>query len=198
MTEHHSDLNASGPVLAEQTQPATYPGGLSLPGSGEQTNLVDLVPALRAFARSLSGSIDEADNLVRETLIKGIADLDGVDGGRVKPWIFATMRRASLARLEDMDSQSRGRASCLSEPFASEALEQMGTGPGIARAIDLLADQERQAIVLVCMLGLSYEDAADICDCDTATIKGRIQDARTRMVVQSGAPAEATPEQSNG
>jgi len=197
MAEHRRKLTASDPALAEQTQPITYPGGSSLPSSGEQTNLVDLVPALRAFARSLCGSIDEADNLVRETLIKGIADLDGLDGSRVKPWIFATMRRASLARLEGAAPQPRGPASCLSEPFATDTQEQMETGPRIARAIDLLADPERQAIVLVCMLGLSYEDAADICDCDTATIKGRIQNARTRMAVLSGVPTEATPEKSN-
>ncbi|MEI9413714.1 sigma factor-like helix-turn-helix DNA-binding protein [Mesorhizobium sp. Cs1321R2N1] len=195
MAEHRRKLNASGPGLPEQIQPSTCPGGSSLAGSGEQTNLVELIPALRAFARSLSGSIDEADDLVRETLMKGIADLDGLDGSRVKPWIFATMRRASLARLQGTASQPREPASCLSQPFAADPRGQMETGPKIARAIDVLASLERQAIVLVCMLGLSYEDAADVCDCDAATIKGRLQDARKGMAVLLGSPTK--PERPN-
>ncbi|RVA37660.1 hypothetical protein EN933_29020 [Mesorhizobium sp. M7A.F.Ca.US.001.01.1.1] len=46
--------------------------------------------------------------------------------------------------------------------------------------MDRLPVLERQATVLVRMIGLSHEDAANICDCDIATIEGRMQRARTR------------------
>ncbi|RUY20503.1 hypothetical protein EN974_31960 [Mesorhizobium sp. M7A.F.Ca.CA.001.12.2.1] len=47
--------------------------------------------------------------------------------------------------------------------------------------MDRLPVLERQATVLVRMIGLSHEDAANICDCDIATIEGRMQRARTRL-----------------
>ncbi|KAA3452296.1 RNA polymerase subunit sigma [Mesorhizobium sp. SARCC-RB16n] len=197
MAEHRRKLNISGHALAEPTQSPTPPGSSSPLALGEQTSLVDLVPALRAFARSLCGSIDEADDLVRETLIKAIAGLEGLDGSRVRPWIFATMRRVSLARHGGAAPQPHASFGCLSESSATSTPAYMQAGPKIACAIDRLPGPEREATVLVCMLGLSHEDAADICDCDTATIKARIRDARTSMAVLLGAETSAAPEKPN-
>ncbi|RUZ59679.1 sigma factor-like helix-turn-helix DNA-binding protein, partial [Mesorhizobium sp. M7A.F.Ca.US.007.01.1.1] len=70
---------------------------------------------------------------------------------------------------------------CLSQRLAGDAQAWSGNGLRIARAMDRLPVLERQATVLVRMIGLSHEDAANICDCDIATIEGRMQRARTRL-----------------
>ncbi|MEZ2328981.1 sigma factor-like helix-turn-helix DNA-binding protein [Mesorhizobium sp. RCC_202] len=181
MAEHRRQPELFDPDTQKQIQPSTQSARSSPSGDAAQTNLVDLVPALRAFARSLRGSLEEADDLVRETLIKGMAGLYDIEESHVKPWLFATMRTTYLAKLGDAASQHDRTSGCLSQSLAGNAQAGTRDGREMARAMDRLPAPERHAAVLVCMIGLSYEDAAAICDCDATTIKGRIQDARTRL-----------------
>jgi RNA polymerase sigma-70 factor (ECF subfamily) len=192
MTETLGKFNLPDPALSEQILLLNQPGRLTQSGPAEQTSLVELLPPLRAFARSLCGGLDEADDLVRETLMKGAADLCAMEESRVKPWIFAVMRATYLAGLEDAASQQESPSSCLSEPFAADTQEWRPCAREIALAMDSLPGPEREAAVLVCMIGLSHEDTADICDCDTATIRDRVHDARTRLAALLGNPAAVT------
>ena len=61
----------------------------------------------------------------------------------------------------------------------------------MAKAIDALPAAQREAIVLVGMLGFSYDEAADICDCAIGTIKSRLNRARGHL-------AEHFAEEGNG
>lgn len=181
MTKHRRKLNLWGPGLSAQTPRSAQSCRSSPPSPAEAKDLVDLLPVLRAFARSLCGSLDQADDLVRETLFRGLADIQTLQESRMKPWVFAIMRRIHLARLEAAAWRHESSSSCLSEIFSTDAREGTLCGREIARAMDRLPAPERQAAVLVCMIGLSHEDAADVCDCDAATINVRVHDARKRL-----------------
>ncbi|MDI6837313.1 MAG: sigma factor, partial [Rhizobiaceae bacterium] len=72
----------------------TYPQG-----TVAHHEIVDLIPALRAFARSLCRQPDEADDLVQETLMKALGNLDKFERGtRLKSWLFTIMRNTFLTR----------------------------------------------------------------------------------------------------
>lgn len=152
----------------------------------EEPNLLGLIPALRAFARSLCGRLEEADDLVEETLAKGIADIDDVKRFGLKPWILGLMGKTFRARRGKAEAKDEGSSGCLSQASAAQSPGSMPTSLKIAQAMDRLPELERHAIVLVCMIGLLHEEAADICGCDTATIKRRLHKAKARLAALAG------------
>ena len=51
------------------------------------------VPSLRAFAISLSGNVDRADDLVQETLLRAMANIDSFQPGtNMSAWLFTILR----------------------------------------------------------------------------------------------------------
>jgi RNA polymerase sigma-70 factor (ECF subfamily) len=148
-----------------------------------QRDMVELIPALRAFARSLCRNTEDADDLVQETLTKAIANVDKFEAGtRLKSWLFTIMRNTFYSRIKVAARESPGALGCVSEqPSAAESQEWTQRSREVARAIDLLPEEQRQVIVLVCMIGISYDEAAEICGCQIGTIKSRINRARTNL-----------------
>ena len=58
--------------------------------------MLDSIPHLRAFAISLSGSVDRADDLVQTTLLKGLSNLDKFQPGTsMQAWLFTILRNDS-------------------------------------------------------------------------------------------------------
>src|SRR5688572_26168683 len=55
--------------------------------------ILAIVPKLRAFAISLSGNVDRADDLVQETLMRAIANIDSFEPGtNMQAWLFTILR----------------------------------------------------------------------------------------------------------
>lgn len=66
-----------------------------------EVSIVDLIPALRAFARTFCRIPDDADDLVQETLTKGLANIDKFEPGtRMKSWLFTIMRNTYYTRVK--------------------------------------------------------------------------------------------------
>ena len=149
-------------------------------------DVVALIPALRAFARSLCRDSDNADDLVQETLVKAIANLDKFQPNtRLKSWLFTIMRNTFCARIKVTIREAPGVEDCVSiRAWAAESQEWAQRGREAARAIDLLPDEQREAIVTVCMQGISYEEAAENGACKVGTIKSRISRARAKLAVE--------------
>jgi RNA polymerase sigma-70 factor (ECF subfamily) len=141
------------------------------------------VPSLRAFAISLCGNVDRADDLVQETLLRALANIDSFQPGTNMPaWLFTILR--NLFRSE---YRKRRREVEDTDGSYAETLKSQPEQPGrvefqeFQTALAKLPSDQREALILVGASGFSYEEAAEICGCAVGTIKSRVNRARTRL-----------------
>jgi RNA polymerase sigma-70 factor (ECF subfamily) len=141
------------------------------------------VPSLRAFAISLSGNVDRADDLVQETLLRALVNIDSfAPGTNLSAWLFTILRNLFRSeyrkrRREVEDTDGSYAESLKSQPEQEGRVEFQEFRTALAK---LPADQ-REALILVGASGFSYEEAAGICECAVGTIKSRVNRARTRL-----------------
>ena len=141
------------------------------------------VPSLRAFAISLSGNVDRADDLVQETLLRALANIHSFQPGTNMPaWLFTILRNQFRSeyrkrRREVEDATGMYAESMKSQPEQGSRLEFEELRAALAQ----LPDDQREAVILVGASGFSYEEAAAICGCAVGTIKSRVNRARNRL-----------------
>jgi RNA polymerase sigma-70 factor, ECF subfamily len=146
------------------------------------------VPSLRAFAISLCGNVDRADDLVQETLLRALANIDSFQPGtNMSAWLFTILRnhfrseyRKRRREVEDSDGHYAERLK--SQPAQIGQVEFREFREALAQ----LPPDQREALVLVGASGFSYEEAANICGCAVGTIKSRVNRARTRLAELMG------------
>ncbi|TPE51776.1 sigma-70 family RNA polymerase sigma factor [Amaricoccus solimangrovi] len=153
--------------------------------------MVELIPALRAFARSLARDPTEADDLVQETLMKAIANTDKFQPGtRLRSWLFTIMRNSFSTRCVKANRERPGGADCVSALPWTEATQHWSSElREVMTAIRTLPRAQREVLVLVAMLGIEYDEAARICDCPIGTIKSRLNRAREQLRLALEPPA---------
>ncbi len=150
--------------------------------------LVGMIPALRAFARSFCRNATDADDLVQETLLKGIANMHRYQPGtNMKSWLFTILRNTFYTRIRKYNRESPAAAACVSgEPLAQPTQEWRMLGQEVTRAVQDLPDRQREVLILISVLGISYIDTAEICGCAVGTVKSRLNRARQRLVERLG------------
>ncbi len=145
--------------------------------------IVALIPNLRAFARSLCSNPARADDLVQDTLVKALANMDRFQPGtHLRAWLFTILRnsyfsdlRKTRREVEDVDGQHAAMLSDQPNQHGVADLEDF------KRAFATLNDDHREVLTLVGAFGLSYEEAAEICGCAVGTVKSRLNRARKRL-----------------
>ncbi len=146
-------------------------------------DLVASIPALRAFARSLTGGADQADDLVQETVTRALASAGSFSPGtNIKAWLFTILRNQFISEIRrrtreatDVDAVA---LAAIGRPAAQEAGLHVRD---FRRAFSDLPVEQREALVLVGAEGFSYEDAAAIADCAVGTMKSRVSRARRAL-----------------
>jgi RNA polymerase sigma-70 factor (ECF subfamily) len=157
-------------------------------------SIVDLIPALRAFARTFCRDADDADDLVQETLTKGIANIDKFEPGtRMKSWLFTIMRNTYYTQIKITVREAPGLLDCVSSRPVSEASQEWSVQSREVRdAIQQLPEHQREVLMLIGVLGMSYEDTADICRCAVGTVKSRLNRARAGVLEYLGESSPRT------
>jgi len=146
-------------------------------------DLLSVIPNLRAFAVSLCGNIDRADDLVQETLVKAWSNIGSfVEGTNLRAWLFTILRNIYY-------SEYRKRRREVADPDGTFAAK-LATAPAQSGHMDLLdfraalqqlPSDQREALILIGASGLSYEEAAGICGSAIGTMKSRVNRARSRL-----------------
>ena len=134
------------------------------------------VPSLRAFAISLSGNVDRADDLVQETLLRAMANINSFQPGtNMSAWLFTILRnlfrseyRKRRREVEDTDGSYAETLKSHPEQQSRVEFEEF------REALAKLPPDQREALILVGASGFSYEEAAAICECAVGTIKSRV------------------------
>ena len=158
-----------------------------LPAAFRDGLLAEL-PRLRAFARSMARNPDRADDLVQETLAKAWAHRSKFkEGTNLRAWLFTILRNPYYGKLrsrrrEVSDSDGYHAAQLASRPAQLHCLELQN----VAHAFEGLAAGQREALFLVGVSGLSYDEAARIGGCAVGTIKSRVSRARQILLHKLG------------
>ena len=148
-----------------------------------QEALLAAVPSLRAFAISLCGQVDRADDLVQDTLLRALSHIDRFERGtNLNAWLFTILRnlfhseyRKRRREVEDPDGSYAGKLKVQPEQGPRLDFEDFRT------ALAKLPPDQREALLLVGASGFSYEEASNICGCAVGTIKSRVNRARSRL-----------------
>ncbi len=150
--------------------------------------MIAAVPGLRAFAISLSGNPDRADDLVQETLLRATANISSFQPGtNMLAWLFTILRNKFLSehrkrRREVEDADGSYIESLTSAPGQQGHLEFKELFAALAK----LPVVQREALLLVGASGFSYDEAAAICGTPVGTIKSRVSRARGLLAVLLG------------
>jgi RNA polymerase sigma-70 factor (ECF subfamily) len=141
------------------------------------------IPKLRAFAYSLCGRSELADDMVQETLLRAWDHWDSFqEGTNLRAWLFTILRNAYFSdlrkrRREVGDIDGKKAAMLSVAPAQHGHLDMLD----LQKALTLLPPDQREALVLVAAAGLSYDEVAKIAQCPIGTIKSRANRARAKL-----------------
>lgn len=153
-----------------------------------------LIPSLRRFARGLCRDADLADDLVQDTLERALTRLNLFRrGSNLRAWLFTILRNQFLngratryAQAVTLDAEDWERR-LTHLPDQTHRLEAMD----LLRALDRLAHDQREVLLLVGLEGFTYEDAAAILGVPQGTVMSRLsrgREALRRLLDRNGGP----------
>ena len=145
--------------------------------------LLAAIPSLRAFAISLCGNVDRADDLVQEALTRAITRIDlFVPDTKLEAWLFTILRNHFYSEhrkraREVPDTEGIYAATLTALPDQEDKVAHKD----LLAALQKLPREQREALLLVGAQGLSYEEAAHISCVAVGTIKSRVHRARANL-----------------
>ena len=159
--------------------------------------MITLLPRLRAFARSLTGTVDQADDLVQITVEKALRNLESyVPDTRMDSWLFRIMRNAFIDMI-----RARREAQPLDDAAADTLMGEDGRTvtesrlhlAEVQRAMTGLPEEQRIVLMLVCVEGMRYREVADALDIPEGTVMSRLSRARLTLARLLNTLPEAAP-----
>lgn len=148
--------------------------------------VVALLPRLRRFSLSLTGNVSDADDLVQDAVERALRNLHRWDEGtRLDSWMFRMTQNLWIDTV-------RSRKVRAADPLDDTALERAGADGArdmdarlvfgkTCAAMAKLPEEQRVAVALVCVDGMSYRDAADTLGVPIGTLTSRLFRARTAL-----------------
>jgi len=157
--------------------------------SSFEDQLAALLPRLRRFAHSLSRDAADADDLTQATIERALRSRDRWQpGSRLDSWSYRIMRnlwidtvRGRQRREKVIAPEEEGRD--VGAPAEAEGKAELHF---LMRAMDRLPDEQREAVALVMIEGLSYADAAEVLEVPAGTLTSRLVRGRQALVKMLG------------
>lgn len=152
--------------------------------TGEPTATAAFIRATQADVWRLAAHLVDAqaaDDLAQETYLRAIRALPRFRGeSSARSWLLAIARRACMDELRTRTRRRRRDAALAAggERAVPDVADQVGT----AAMLSGLDPDRRAAFVLTQLFGLSYEEAAEVCECPVGTIRSRVARARSDLV----------------
>lgn len=148
--------------------------------------MIELLPRLRRFAYALTGSMDQADDLVQDTCERALSRIDQwTPGTRLDSWMYRIAQNIWVDRKRA--GKSRG------EPIDIDALHDLSGADGrritedrltlrrVCEELDRLSSDQRVLVALVCIEGLTYREAAETLNLPIGTVMSRLARARQAL-----------------
>jgi RNA polymerase sigma-70 factor (ECF subfamily) len=190
----HDQTALPGFVCPSVPGPSSFVRGINpraqaIHGAPELTNqsfadgIVASLSSLRSFAISLTRNVDQAEDLVQETVLRAITKQEQFEAGtNLQAWLFAILRNLFCSALRKMkheveDADGFYAATLVSIPDDEDRIMLKE----LLAAVANLPLGQRQAIMLVGTEGMTYEEAAQALGCAIGTIQSRVSRARSRL-----------------
>jgi RNA polymerase sigma-70 factor, ECF subfamily len=148
---------------------------------GYRQGIEAAVPALRRYARALTRNAELADDLVQDTLVRALRSEHLFHGGDLRSWLYTILTNLNRNRL-----RSLARRPAVQSIDDNDAPDLAGPESGardIERALAALVEDQRSALLLVVLEGLTYREVAEVQGVPIGTVMSRL--ARARMQIKS-------------
>jgi RNA polymerase sigma-70 factor (ECF subfamily) len=137
------------------------------------------IPALRRYARALTREPETADDLVQDTLVRALRSEHLFHGGDVRSWLYTILTNLNRNRLRSL--ARRPALSPLDDNDAPDLAGPEAGGRDIERALATLAEDQRAALLLVVLEGLTYREVAEVQGVPIGTVMSRLARARVQI-----------------
>ena len=137
------------------------------------------IPALRRYARALTRDADVADDLVQDTLVRALRSEHLFAGDEIRSWLYTILTTLNRNRLRAL--ARRPVLSPIEENDAPDLAGPEAGGRDIERALALLVEEQRTALLLVVLEGLSYREVAEVQGVPIGTVMSRLARARAQI-----------------
>lgn len=149
-----------------------------------EDELVELLPRLRRFAHSLSGSPADADDLTQATVERAIRSRDQwTQGTRLDSWMYRIMRNLWIDAARSRSRREKFEA----PPEEADRIGTDGTAQAAAElaqvmaAMQRLPDEQREVVSLILIEGFGYREAAELLELPIGTVSSRLVRGRTAL-----------------
>jgi RNA polymerase sigma-70 factor (ECF subfamily) len=147
--------------------------------SGFRQGVELAIPALRRYARALTRDAEAADDLVQDTLVRALRSEHLFHGGDVRSWLYTILTNLNRNRLRSL--ARRPPLMPIDDNDRPDAAGPEAGGRDIDRALAALVDEQRTALLLVVLEGLTYREVAEIQAVPIGTVMSRLARARAQI-----------------
>ena len=147
--------------------------------------LAALVPRMRRFGLALTGSRADADDLVQMACERALQRGEQLrDHARLDGWLYGIMRHLWIDEIRarrvrrHTDIDEAGDIAGVSGAAAAEGVVMLGT---VRRCLHAMSSDHRAVLILVCVDGLSYREAAEVLEVPIGTVMSRLARARQEL-----------------
>jgi RNA polymerase sigma-70 factor, ECF subfamily len=137
------------------------------------------IPALRRYARALTRDAEAADDLVQDTLVRALRSEHLFHGGEVRSWLYTILTNLNRNRLRSL--ARRPVITLIADDDAPDAPSPDASARDIERALASLVEDQRTALLLVVLEGLTYREVAEAQGVPVGTVMSRLARARAQV-----------------
>jgi RNA polymerase sigma-70 factor, ECF subfamily len=172
--------------------------GLALAaGRGDRAAMTEFVRATQRDVMRFLGPLTAAsdvEDLTQETFLRALRSLPDFAGrSSARTWLFAIARRVAADHVRGAARRPRVAATgdwqATAEAAGAAGAPRLDEHVALTGLLAGLDPERREAFVATQVLGLSYAEAAEVCDCPVGTIRSRVARAREDLVTALGVRA---------
>lgn len=144
--------------------------------------LTQHMPALRRYARALTGNPADADDLFQDCLERALVHENSWRGQNLKAWLFTLMTNRHRNALRAQKSRPRTAPLDDAEPIAELRPEpDPHEQDRLIKALNLISEDGRAVLLLVVLEGYTYAEVAKILEVPVGTVMSRLSRARHNL-----------------
>ena len=140
------------------------------------------IPRLRRYALALLRDRGQADDLVQDTLERALRKINLFHRGTdLRAWLFAIMHNVYVNQVRTSVNRRALAPETASEEPAQATVDDSATMRDLSNALERLAPEQREVILLVGLEQLSYEETARVLEVPIGTVMSRLARGRERL-----------------
>jgi RNA polymerase sigma-70 factor (ECF subfamily) len=153
--------------------------------------LIELIPRMRRFATGLSGSTAWGDDLVQAACERLLQRKDALQpDSRLDSWLYQVIRNLHIdgIRAQSVRDRNADEIKLVADlrPVSTDPMQAHIRLGEVNDAMQLLSEEHRSALMLICVEGLSYKEAAEVLQVPMGTVTSRLVRARKSLIEKLG------------